>query len=190
MFWKMEFLHMTRTTKSTWLDEALKILAEQGASFLTIETLTQRLNLTKGSFYHHFKSYEGFKTALLTYFEEVSTLHIIRLTNEEDTPQKRLIRLLQLSTDYPPHTEVGFRAWAMQDAEVRAYQQRIDIQRHAYVRELFLEMGYADSQSALMSHVFYAILIGGEHMLPTPSMSDFKAMFDEFLRLYDISTGD
>ncbi len=177
---------MPRATKQTWLDEALQILSEQGASELTIERLTQRLKLTKGSFYHHFKSYDGFKHNLLDHYEDISTLHIIRLTDEEAMPQRKIVRLLKIATEYPPGTEVGFRNWALQDPDVRICQERIDAQRQTYVCDLFLAMGYSLANAQLMARIFYAILIGGEHMLPTLTLPDFMAMFHEFLRLYDI----
>lgn len=181
---------MARATKQTWLDEGINILAELDASSLTIDLLTTRLNLTKGSFYHHFKSYDGFKTALLDYYEDASTLAIIRLTEEnpDASPQHKLSRLLRISTSYPPGTEIAFRTWAMQDADVRVYQERIDTQRQQYVFDLFHAMGFDEGQSRLMARMFYAVLVGIEHMLPTTPMDEALAMFDEFRRLYSISS--
>lgn len=181
---------MARATQQTWLEEGAKILAQQGATSLTIDLLTTRLNLTKGSFYHHFKSYDGFKAALLDYYEDASTLAIIRLTEEnpDASPQHKLSRLLQISTRYPPGTEVAFRTWALQDADVRVYQERIDTQRQQYVYDLFAAMGYEDGQARLMARMFYAVLVGIEHMLPLIAMDEALALFDEFRRLYNISS--
>ncbi len=47
---------MTTTTKRKWLEEGLSLLAESGA--LTIEKLTSRLGVTKGSFYHYFQHFQ------------------------------------------------------------------------------------------------------------------------------------
>jgi AcrR family transcriptional regulator len=49
---------MTVTTSRDWLEEGMAILEDLGAEALTIETLTNRLGVTKGSFYHHFTSYQ------------------------------------------------------------------------------------------------------------------------------------
>lgn len=181
---------MARATKQTWLDEGISILATMGAASLTIDLLTTRLSLTKGSFYHHFKSYDGFKAALLDYYEDASTLAIIRLTEEnpDATPQRKLSRLLRISTSYPSGTEIAFRTWAMQDADVRVYQERIDSQRQQYVYDLFHAMHFDEEQARLMARIFYAILVGAEHLLPMLAMNEALAMFDEFRRLYNISS--
>ncbi len=47
---------MTKLNKIAWFEQGFEILKTKGAADLTIENLTTRLNKTKGSFYHHFKS--------------------------------------------------------------------------------------------------------------------------------------
>ena len=59
--------------KRDWLDAGLVLLAEQGAPSVTIERLAERLGLSKGSFYHHFKGMGGYRTALLEHFEAERT---------------------------------------------------------------------------------------------------------------------
>ncbi len=64
---------MTRKTKLDWIEQGLAILAEESSPALTTEALTKRLDVTKGSFYHHFTNYEDYKLNLLSYFEQVQT---------------------------------------------------------------------------------------------------------------------
>jgi len=52
---------MALLTRRRWLEEGLALLEEAGAEALTIESLTSRLEVTKGSFYHHFTDYRTFK---------------------------------------------------------------------------------------------------------------------------------
>ena len=42
-------------TRREWLDAGLELLADEGAPAVTIERLTGKLGVTKGSYYHHFK---------------------------------------------------------------------------------------------------------------------------------------
>src|ERR1700738_4783190 len=121
---------MAVTVRRDWLEEGLAILEDLGAEALTIETLTNRLSVTKGSFYHHFKSYKGFKEQLLTFYEEQRTLQIIRMAERETSPQARLERIMR-ATLQPSYLEVAIRAWALQDVLVRDYQRRIDQRRLA-----------------------------------------------------------
>src|SRR5579862_4353495 len=128
---------MTRKTSRDWLDEGLSILAEEGAAQLTIDALVARLGVTKGSFYHHFASYQTFKEVLLDYFEASRTLRVIAFTEQTQPPAEKITVLLeQTQLGAPSRLEVAVRAWALQDALVHAYQERIDQQRLAYLRQL------------------------------------------------------
>jgi len=65
---------MALITRRRWLQEGLALLEESGAEALTIESLTSRLGVTKGSFYHHFTNYQDFQESLLVYWEEAGTV--------------------------------------------------------------------------------------------------------------------
>src|SRR5260370_40582261 len=86
---------MALTTKRKWLKEGLDLLEETGAEALTIEALTSRLDVTKGSFYHHFNNYQDFKESLLVFWEEEGTLQIIQVAEKEASPRTRLEHVLQ-----------------------------------------------------------------------------------------------
>ena len=64
---------MTNFSKETWIKKGLKVLAESGAASLTIKGLSFRLNVTKGSFYHHFKNRIVFINEMLEYWENQLT---------------------------------------------------------------------------------------------------------------------
>ena len=100
---------MAVTARRDWLEAGMAILEELGAEALTIETLTNRLSVTKGSFYHHFKNYQDFKEHLLAFYEEERTLQIIRLAERETSPQAKLERVMQ-ATLQPSQLDVAMRA--------------------------------------------------------------------------------
>jgi len=74
----------------------------------------------------------------------------------------------------PSHFEMAIRTYALQDAFVGGYQQRIDQQRLAY----FKERAYAQSSDCLhaiqMAKVFYSIYIGRQHIIPHPLLEQSK----------------
>src|ERR1051326_1633880 len=86
---------MKHKTASDWLEEGLAILAESGAAQLTIDALIARLGVTKGSFYHHFASYQAYKEALLDYIEAKGTHQIIGRTERAQPPSERITFLLE-----------------------------------------------------------------------------------------------
>ena len=54
-----------RLTRSAWLDHGLRILARQGAEALKVGALATGLQVSRGSFYWHFKDISDFRLQLL-----------------------------------------------------------------------------------------------------------------------------
>lgn len=60
MVWRHQMKNKSRRSKIDILAFGLDILSEYGEGELTIDFLCQKLGVTKGSFYHHFKSRDLF----------------------------------------------------------------------------------------------------------------------------------
>ena len=177
---------MSRKSKTDWFWACNQILVRDGAQKITIDALCQEVGVTKGSFYHHFKGIDDFVDAYLVFFEQEGTLQIIDTVEEESSPQAKIRRLIKLSTSYPPELEVSIRAWAHQDARVRALFERVDQQRLAYVTELWRPLVHDEATARTRGQMMYAILIGGEHLLPPLPREDFRLLFEAYLEAFGI----
>ncbi|MGK3206527.1 TetR/AcrR family transcriptional regulator [Amycolatopsis sp. MEPSY49] len=144
--------------KRDWLDAGLALLAEHGAPSVTIERLTERLGLSKGSFYHHFKGMSGFRTALLGHFEAERTTRFVEQADAAGEDRLGALLKLVLAPGPGPELEIAVRAWALQDAEARAVQERVDRTRVAYLTEV---SGDPDLARAL-----YLIVVGAGQVVP------------------------
>ncbi len=82
---------MTRIPRGAWIEEGFHILADEGDGALTVDGLCQRLDRSKGSFYHHFGSRPGYVDALLAEWERQSTDRLIE-TGHTDTPVESRLR--------------------------------------------------------------------------------------------------
>jgi AcrR family transcriptional regulator len=175
---------MSLLTRRRWLEVGLALLEEAGAEALTIESLTSRLGVTKGSFYHHFANYQDFKERLLEFWEEEGTLRIIQWAEKEASPPEKLERVLQASL-HPSRLDVALRAWALQDERVRVHQQRIDQQRLAYLEAL----AYAHTADRLsarqLARVFYSIYVGSQHIIPPIEGEDLRALYQLAQRCFE-----
>ncbi|MFT7873391.1 MULTISPECIES: TetR/AcrR family transcriptional regulator [Amycolatopsis] len=145
-------------SKRDWLDAGLVLLAEQGAPSVTIERLTERLGLSKGSFYHHFKGMGGYRTALLEHFEAERTTRFVERAEAAEGDRLNALLDLVLAPGAGPELEIAVRAWALQDAEARAVQERVDSTRVAYLTEI---CGDADLAQAL-----YLVVVGAGQVVP------------------------
>src|SRR5215470_10895788 len=162
-------------TRTEWLDAGLELLAGEGAPAVTIERLTGKLGVTKGSYYHHFNGAAGYRTALLEYFEAQFTTRLIdAIERKPDAePEQKLLHLLRLVLADPDNAalEIAVRAWALQDPEVRAAQERVDRTRTAYLKELCrgLRTGVDPDRFA---QLLYLTLIGAEQVMPPLERAD------------------
>jgi AcrR family transcriptional regulator len=173
-------------TRTEWLEAGLELLADEGAPAVTIERLTGKLGVTKGSYYHHFKGAAGFRTALLEYFEAQFTTRLIDTVEREPdagawTKLNHLLKLVLVDPD-SAKLEIAMRAWALQDAEVRAAQERVDRARTAYLKELCRGMSMEVDPDRL-AELLYLILIGAEQVLPTMPRGELRDIYAMTLRL-------
>ena len=180
---------MARKTKESWLEEGINVLSKSGAGQLTIDVLSRRLKVTKGSFYHHFKNRRTFVEELLKFWEHELTLEIIELTEEERSPEEKIKRLTDLAVDLKNASlEVNIRVWALRDPLVKRYQQRVDRLRLAYVQDLCLAAITDDKEKAqVISRILCTIYIGAQQILPSIQGKALHKMFEEMQRLYGIS---
>ena len=133
-----------RLSREDWLEESLKILAKEGNRLITVEVLCERLGVSRGSFYWHFKDRGDFLVAVIEHWEQQSTLAIRdKVFSLQVSPEERLLKLLEMITTYK-HSgfEMPMRRWAMEEPRTLKVLQRIDRTRYEGVRSLFEEMGF------------------------------------------------
>ena len=68
-------------SKDAWLKHTLKTIGEVGVANIQIESLAKDLNVTKGSFYWHFKGRDALLNDALSYWYETATRIIGRAAN-------------------------------------------------------------------------------------------------------------
>jgi len=175
---------MAKLDKRNWLNLGLKILAKEGPEKLTIQDLCNELNVTKGSFYHHFKNRQAFVTALLTYWEETLTEEIIAASESKETVLERIDELTNLTTSkIAIKMEVAIRAWALTNPLVHAYQQRVDERRLAYLNQLTSELPGDAEEAKLLAKMLFTIYIGAQQMIPPVQSDELRAIYDYIKQL-------
>jgi AcrR family transcriptional regulator len=174
-------------TKRDWLETGLDVLTRDGARALTIERLCGALDLTKGSFYHHFNGMKGFKKDLLAHFEAEHTIRFIDAAESSgEHAGTRLRRLLDLVLDDLSGSqglEIAIRSWALQDGDARAVQERVDRTRTDYLRTLWRDLGGPEADAKPTAQLLYLTLIGAQQVIPPVSASELRDIYLRALRL-------
>jgi len=87
-----------------------------------------------------------------------------------------LARVMRASL-HPPRLDVALRAWALQDEQVRAHQQRIDQLRLAYFEEVVFATRADRLYAQQFARILYCIYIGTQHIIPPIQGEDLRAMY-------------
>lgn len=177
---------MVTEKKRKWLEEGFTILSEEGAASLTIETLIGRLKVTKGAFYHHFKSWQDYKESLLSLYEEERTLNTIEFAEQQLSPLDKFEYVMEKSIRRNQTLEVAVRAWALIEPFVHSYQQRIDQRRIDYLEEMMFLL-YRDRERArTMALIFYSLHVGSQQLLPPVKEQDLVKLYREVQKAFNI----
>ena len=131
---------LTRTPRSSWIDEGLRALAAGGPDAVRIEPLAQALGVTKGGFYWHFDDRRALLEEMLDTWERVMLDEVIEsVESEAGDARARLRRLFALAASSGEllRIDLAVRDWARRDQMVAERLRRVDNSRMDYMRSLF-----------------------------------------------------
>ena len=153
-----------RLDSGAWIKCALHVLAERGIDGVRVEALAKLLNVTKGSFYWHFKDRAAFIEAMLQEWRRHATLAIIeRLESTHEPALQRLHRLLRLQFDarqaeFGAEVELSVRLWGRSDRAAARVLKEIDDLRLRYISKLIEELGVPKRESRVRAILVYSYM--------------------------------
>jgi AcrR family transcriptional regulator len=155
--------------RQDWIKAGLTVLAQSGVEAVRVEPLAKRMQVTKGSFYWHFKDRNDLLEAIVAAWVELDTQSIIERVNQiEADPKTKLLQLFELAIADDSLTpelangsvENAIRAWATNDPKIAAVLAEVDQQRLDYTKDLFLAIGFSEPESLVRARLAYYSLIG------------------------------
>lgn len=153
-----------KITREGWLNCARVALIEDGIDGVKVDRLAQRFKVTRGGFYHHFKSHNQVLDELL----------LIWKSQNRFTPSKvdvstrraacdaldRVIDDLIHENGFDPQFDMAVREWARISQPVANVVGEVDRQRMDVLRQIFGGMGYEGKDALIRARVFYLHQIG------------------------------
>ncbi|KLN62441.1 hypothetical protein WH96_02765 [Kiloniella spongiae] len=131
-----------------WLNAATEILSEEGFQALNIPRLCQKLQLTKGSFYHHFKNFATFKQDLLAFWEKDFTQDIFDEIKEVEDPEAQYEMLFNLAFEKDLAVDLAIRSWAQADNQVKDIVSKVDEMRIGILTEMYQKTSDLSQEAA------------------------------------------
>lgn len=167
-----------RLAPQDWIKAAFRLLTADGPMAIRVDRLCRELNVTKGSFYWHFKDLSALRAAMVSHWQQVATHDLITsLTAAELPPRALIIRLIEEVLDVPARdyggamAETAIRHWASGDEQVQAVVRDADAERLAFLTLQLRAAGLAGPEARSRASFLYAALIGMEQLAAEPALT-------------------
>jgi AcrR family transcriptional regulator len=154
---------ITRTPRSSWIEEGLRALAAGGPDAVRVELLARALGVSKGGFYWHFDDRRALLEEMLDTWERVGVDEVIeRLEGEGGDARAKLRRLFVLggSSGEVLRIDLAVRDWSRRDPTVAERLRRVDNRRMDYMRSLFGAFCSDEDEVEARCMVTYLLWIG------------------------------
>ena len=158
---------MAKSAKQTlhrdaWLKQALDVLFSHGISTVKVETLARELDVTKGSFYWHFKNRDELLHQMVDWWRDNQITFIDSLDVQHITDAPNLIKSV---IDFTDHTDdsrhdVAMREFARFDSYAAAAVAEVDRRRLEYLSALFRAAEFDEAESQLRAQALYFYQVG------------------------------
>jgi AcrR family transcriptional regulator len=149
-----------RLDRRAWVSAGIEVLCSAGVQAIRVEALAKNLNISKGSFYWHFKDREDLLEAIL---DEWQARQSDWSTDGDATqnPVERWTKLFDVfSKPGYASLELAMSAWARQDERVARRLGEADRKRVAYLSAIFREIGFSHSQAAEWADAAFFLYLG------------------------------
>ncbi|MEG3082358.1 TetR/AcrR family transcriptional regulator [Sphingomonas sp. PB2P12] len=148
-----------------WLEIGLQLLKDGGLRALKLRGLAQTLGASTGSFYHHFKDFDGYHAALARYFVEAHIDPLVAALSAADLPPVERIRAFadHVRDHDMAQLALAMRAWAKSDARAAAAIRDHDDKVVAFLTTQLAAHGFDPKEAAIRSYALLAIGLSQVH---------------------------
>ena len=167
--------------RASWIKGALAALADDGHAGLRVETLAKRLQVTKGSFYWHFRNRQDLVDAVLEEWKNGRISDIRKQTAAR--PGEELAALHHTIDVYSAGRsrkglpiEIAIREWARRNPRAAAVVEEVDAERLQCSARLFAACGLDAPEAAARSILLYAYVFGFSLMRCDRFLDDATAL--------------
>ncbi len=173
----------TTLSRVQYFELGLDLLAEGGANAVTIDALCARLQVTKGSFYHHFGGVRDFMAQLLAYWEDCYGQRLARQVLAARGAHE-LIPMMKRGASYDVNHEAesAIRALAQSDPAAAEVQRRVDQGREDLLVDAYVAAGMSVHKARTLARMGMAMLIGTQQRERPVDRDRLYEMFSEYQR--------
>ncbi|TDR20494.1 TetR/AcrR family transcriptional regulator [Marinicella litoralis] len=180
----MSVTNNDNNSQLAWLKKGIQTLDTIGWRALKIKALCAQLNVTKGSFYHWFKSKRDYEMQVLAYWKQRFTQGFIEQAEQGKTSREKLSILGRQCIDGAINgnrLEFEINAWSFQDEAVKKFVTSVYQQRHQYLLKLLGDL--YDDPIDVKKHglILYALVVGVDFFYRPLSPEELELIFADYM---------
>jgi AcrR family transcriptional regulator len=154
--------------RQDWVNAAIETFVTKGIDAVKVDSIAKSLQITRGSFYWHFKNLDDLLMAIIQAWQFTNTEDVMqKVEAERGSPQEKILHLFKISAEDDDRLEKAMRIWAIYDSRAAAAIAQVDRQRLDYLQHLFLQTGFNNTEAEVRARVAYATRLGW-FMVATP----------------------
>ena len=151
-------------TRQDWIKAAQTALIKSGIGAVRIVPLAKALGVTRGGFYWHFTGRNDLLKALLEDWERTNTASFEKILRRDRSDGhaefQALVDLWVSESEFSPAWDSALRNWATLSKQAAAVVRRVDDNRIAMIREIYLHLGYKDPHALVRARIMYFHQVG------------------------------
>src|SRR3984957_947854 len=155
---------LTRTPRSSWIEEGLRALGRGGPGAVRIEPLARALGISKGGFYWHFDDRRSLLEEMLDAWERTMVDEVIEAVEAEGEDARSILRrlfaLAAASGGELLKIELAIRNWARREEAIAERLRQVDDRRMNYMRSLFGAFCEDEDDVEARSLLTFSLFIG------------------------------
>lgn len=146
-----------------WIRVGLELLVERGVGAVRVTRLAEALDVTRGSFYWHFKDRDDLLRALIAHWERTNTAALVEAAKSAPDLASGILELFEVWVDlkrFDPRLDSALRDWGRQDDAVHQAVAAADQGRIAAIAGLYERNGFTYDESFVRARVIYFGQVG------------------------------
>ena len=177
-----------RGSPAVWLDAAYQTLIENGVDSVRIATLSQRLGLSRTSFYWFFEDREALLKAVRERWKEKNTNNLIQRSQAyAQSITEAILNVFDCWLDsqlFDSRFEFAMRNWAQQASDVADEIAAADAARIDALKAMFIRFEYEPLAADVRARTIYLTQIGYISMRTVDSLATRMARIPDYVEIF------
>ncbi len=177
-----------KVTREDWINVARHILVNEGITQVKILSMSERLKVSRSSFYWYFESRHDLLAALLDDWESRNTVSIVtHCEMDAATIAAALCNFFRCFVDpelFDKGLDFAVREWSRRDAKVRARIDRADAKRLDTVTSMFDRFDYSPEEADVRARVLYFMQLGYHALVDYEPMKERMKRMQGYLECF------